>query len=132
MESCKFPLGLVAEKLSGRSYQAFENIPCVVSNRQMVPCLPAEIVPEEKPPDRIEHTTGHFQHILHHFLHLGVGDRHVHGTDGDHEVETGDDVSGILDELVQFWQVMSAGCVSFIKVVGQVSERIENGHIFGR
>ena len=106
MESCKFPLGLVAEKLSGRSYQVFENIPCVVSNRQMVPCLPAEIVPEEKSSNGVEYAARHLEHVLHDLLYGRVGDGHVDGADGDHEVESGHDVAGILYKFVEVREVV--------------------------
>ena len=107
IESCKFPLGLVAEKLSGRSYQVFENIPCVVSNGQMVPCLPAEIVPEEKSSNGVEYAARHLEHVLHDLLYRGVGNGHVNGPNGDHEVESGHDVPGILYKFVEVREVVS-------------------------
>lgn len=52
-------------------------------------------MPKEQPPRRVLHTPAHLQHILHDLLDGRVRYRHVDGANGDHQVETGDDVSGV-------------------------------------
>ena len=73
----------------------------------MIPRLTAEIVAEEEPPDRMQHAARHFQHVLHDFLDWRVRDGHVHGSNGDHEVQSGDDVAGILYKFIEVGEVVS-------------------------
>ena len=72
----------------------------------MIPCPATEIVTEEQPSDRVQDTARHLQHVLHDLLDGCVRDRHVHGTDSNHEVETGYDVSGIPYGFVEVSEVV--------------------------
>jgi hypothetical protein len=48
----------------------------------------------------------HLHHVLHDFLNGRILNRHVDGADGAHEVQAGNDIAGILDELVQVGQMV--------------------------
>ncbi len=79
----------------------------------------------------MEDSSGHFHHILHDFLDWSIGNGHVHGTDGNHEVKTGNDVASVLDQLVKVGEVVTSLCVSIVQIVGEMSQSIEYGHILG-
>ena len=96
------------------SNSSLSNIPRVDADWQVVSCLPTEIMAEEEPSDGMQHPARHLHHVLHDLLDGGVGDRHVHGADCDHEVESGDDVASILYKLVQIGEVVAALSVSLV------------------
>ena len=84
-----------------------EGVPRICADGEVVSSLAGEVVPEKKTAYWIEYASAHFHHVLHDFPDWGVGDGHVYGADGDHEVETGDDVAGVLDELIEICEVVS-------------------------
>ena len=86
---------------------------------------------EEQPAYGVEDAPAHLHHVLHDFLDGCVGDGHVYRADGDHEVETGDDISGVLDELVEICEVVAGLGVCVVEVVGEMTEGIEDGHVCG-
>ena len=61
---------------------------------------------EEQSSDRVEYSPRHLQHVFHDLLHRCVGDGHVDGSDSNHEIETGDNVSGVLYKFVEVGKVM--------------------------
>lgn len=73
----------------------------------MVSRLSAEVVPEEESPNRVQHAARHLQHVLHDLLHGGVRDRHVYRPNGDHEIQSGDDIASVLYKLVKVGEVVS-------------------------
>lgn len=56
---------------------------------EVVARLAREVVPQKEAARGVLHAAGHLHHVFHDLLDGGVGDRHVNGADGDHEVETG-------------------------------------------
>lgn len=67
--------------------------PIAIPDRKVIPRQPAQIMPQEQPTRRMLYSSRHLHHILHDLLDGRIGDRHIDGADGDHEVETGNDVS---------------------------------------
>jgi len=68
--------------------------------------LTAEVVAEEETTDRVLDTSAHLHHVLHNLFDGSILNTHVDGSDGNHEVQAGDDVAGILDELVEVGKVV--------------------------
>lgn len=73
---------------------------------QVVSGLTTKIVAKEETANGMLDTSAHLHHVLHNLLDRGILDAHVDGADGDHEVETRDNVAGILDELVEIGEVV--------------------------
>lgn len=92
-------------------------LPGVVPDGQVVPRLTTEVMPEKEAAYGVEDASAHFHHVLHDFLYGCVWDGHVDRADGDHEVETGDDVPGVLDEFVEICEVVSGLGVCVVEVV---------------
>ena len=60
--------------------------PWIVANGEMISRHSGEIVTKEESSSRMLYSTSHFHHILHDFLDGSVGNRHVNGSDGHHEI----------------------------------------------
>lgn len=69
----------------------------------------------------------HLHHVLHDFLDGCILNGHVDGPNGDHEVQTGDYVAGILHKLVEVGQMVYGVIVA--EVYGEIAQRIEDGHV---
>lgn len=69
----------------------------------------------------------HLHHVLHNLLDGRILNSHVDGPDGDHEVQAGDDISGILDEFVEIGEVIYG--VVLAEVDGEMAQGIEDGHV---
>jgi len=98
-----------------------------VSVRQTVARLASEVVAQKKAANGVLDSATHLHHVLHDLLDGRVLDSHVHGADGAHEVQAGDDVAGILDELVEVGEVVYG--VVLAEVDGKVAQGIEDGHV---
>ena len=85
--------------------------------RKVVARLATEVVSKEQTANRMKYTARHLHHVLHNFADGGLWDRHIHGADGDHEVQPGDDVPRILHELVQVGEVMLALRVRLVQII---------------
>lgn len=72
----------------------------------------------------------HLHHIAHDLLYRGIGHFHVDASNGDHEVETGDDVSCVLNQLVEIGQVVSPALMGLLEVSGDVAKGVKDGHIY--
>lgn len=101
----------------------------VISDGEVVSRHAAEVVPQEETAGRVLDSARHLHHVLHDFLYWRTGNRHVDGADGDHEVQTRDNVAGVLDQLVQVGEVVLPGRVSVIEIRREVSQRIKHGHV---
>jgi hypothetical protein len=121
------PIGLRAVSTPHRARRT--HAPGVVADGQAAARLAGEVVAEEQPADGVEHAARHLHHVLHDLLDGRVRLRHVHGADGDHEVQAREDVPRVLHELVQVREVVLAGLVRLAEVVGQVPERVKHGHV---
>lgn len=106
-----------------------ESSPGFGPDRQVVPCLTTEVMSEEQPTYGVEHAPAHLHHILHDLLDGCVGNGHVYGTDGDHEVEARDDISGVLHELVQIREMVPGLGVCVVEIVGEMTEGVKNRHV---
>ncbi len=104
----------------------------ILADGEVVASSTAEIVTEKETSSWMLNTSAHLHDVLHDFLDGSVGYRHVYASHGDHEVETGYDVSAILHELVQVGEVMFAGRVSIVEVDGQMSQCVKDGHIWAQ
>ena len=104
-----------------RQYEKGKNSPGFCPDRQVVPGLTTEIMSEEQTAYGVEHAPAHLHHVLHDFLYRCFGDGHVDGADGDHEVETRDDIPGILNELVEVSEMVSRLGVCVVEVVGEMT-----------
>jgi hypothetical protein len=71
--------------------------------------------------------SAHFHHVLHDLFDRGIGNGHVDGPDGYHEVKTRDDVACVLDEFVEVCEVIDR--VALLQVLGEVSHSVEYCHI---
>jgi hypothetical protein len=71
--------------------------------------------------------TTHLHHILHDLFDRRILNCHVDGADGGHKIEARDDVSCILDELVQIGEVVYGVVVT--EVDGEMAEGIKDGHV---
>lgn len=111
IESCRFPPGL--RRYQPRYFHVKHcDLPIAIPDRKVISRQPAQIVSQEQPTRRMLYPSCHLHHILHDLLHGRIGDRHVDGADGDHEVKTRDDVS---------WETqVSKGS---IKVYGEVCRK---------
>jgi hypothetical protein len=98
-----------------------------VAGREAVACLTREVVSQEKAANGVLHSATHLHHVLHNLLDRRILDRHVDGADRDHKVQAGDDVPGILNELVEVGEVVDG--VVLAEVDGEMAERIEDGHV---
>jgi len=94
---------------------------------QTVACLAGKIVPQKQAADRVLHAATHLHHVLHDLLHRRILNGHVDGADSAHEVQAGNDIPGILDQLVQVGEVVDG--VILAKVDGEVPQGIKDGHI---
>jgi hypothetical protein len=101
--------------------------PLAVARRQAVPCLAGQIVAQEQATDGVLHSATHLHHVFHDLLDRRVLNGHVHSADGAHEVQAGNDIPGILDELVQVGEVVHG--VVLTEVDGKVAQGIEDGHV---
>jgi hypothetical protein len=72
----------------------------------MVACLTSKIVTQKQAPDGVLNSATHLHHVLHDFLYRRILNGHVDGADGAHEIQTGNDVPGVLDELIQVGKVV--------------------------
>jgi hypothetical protein len=93
----------------------------------MVACLASEVVAQKQAPDGVLDSATHLHHVLHDFLDGRILNGHVDGADGAHEIEAGNDVPGILDELIEVGQVVDR--VVLAQVDGKVAQGIEDGHV---
>lgn len=85
IESWRFPPGLprtVSHSLAKRG----ENVPWVVAHRKVVARHPAQVVSKEQAACRVLHAASHLHHVLHDLLDRRLGDGHVNGPNGHHEV----------------------------------------------
>lgn len=98
-----------------------------VARRQAVARLASEIVAQEEAANRVLHSATHLHHVLHNFLDGRILNCHVDGANSDHEVQAGNDISGILDELVEVGEVVYG--VVLAEVDGKMAEGIEYGHV---
>jgi hypothetical protein len=94
---------------------------------QIVSGLTAEVVAEEETTDRVLNTSAHLHHVLHNLFDGSILNAHVDGSDGDHEVQTRDNVAGILNKLVEVGEVV--GRMGFAQVDGKMAQGIEDGHV---
>lgn len=67
----------------------------------MVASLASEVVTEEQATDGMLHAAAHLHHILHDLLDGRILNGHINCADGDHEVQTRDNIACILNEFVQ-------------------------------
>jgi hypothetical protein len=98
-----------------------------VAGRQIVARLSEQVVAEEQATDGVLDTTAHVHHVLHQLLNWCALDGHVSGAHCDHQVEAGNDIAGILDELVQVGEVVHG--VVLLEVDREITEGIEDGHV---
>jgi hypothetical protein len=71
--------------------------------------------------------TTHLHHILHDLLDRRILNCHIDGADSGHKIEARDDISCILDELVQIGEVVHGVVVT--EVDGEMAEGIKDSHV---
>lgn len=78
---------------------------------------------------RVLHAPRHFHHVLHDLFDWCTWDRHVNGPNGNHEIEPGDNVPCVLDELVEVREMMAILRVRLIEIISKMPQRIKNSHV---
>jgi hypothetical protein len=101
--------------------------PVAVAGREVVTRLAGQIVAQEQAADGVLDAATHLHHVLHDLLDGRILNGHVDGADGAHEVQAGDDIAGILDELVQVGKVVDG--VVLAQVHGEMAQGVEDGHV---
>lgn len=93
----------------------------------MVSRLTRQVVSEEQSTNWVLDASAHFHHVLHDLFDGTLVYRHVDSTHSDHEVQAGNNISGILNKLVEVRKVVDG--MVLLEVNREVSQRIKNGHV---
>jgi hypothetical protein len=101
--------------------------PLAITRRKAVAGLTGKVVPQKQTTNRVLDSATHLHHVLHDLLDRRILNGHVDSADSDHEVQAGNDISGILDELVEVSEVVYG--VILAEVDGEMAEGIEDGHV---
>jgi hypothetical protein len=89
--------------------------------------LLGQVVSQKQSSNWVLHAATHLHHVFHDLLDRRIFNCHVDGADRGHKIEARDDVSCILDELVQVGEVVHGVVVT--EVDGEMAEGIEDGHV---
>ena len=101
--------------------------PLAVAGWEAVACLAGKVVAQKQAANGVLDTATHLHHVLHNLLDGRILNGHVNGAHGDHEVQARNDITGILDKLVEVGKVVDG--VVLAQVDGQMAQGIEDGHV---
>jgi len=90
-----------------------------------------EVVPEKEAAGWVLDSPAHLHHINEDLAGRGLLGLDVDGADGDEEVETRDDVAGVLDKLVEVAQ-LPAAVVLLHQEQLEVAHLVKDGHVWSR